>query len=119
MGLKDDILQADDLQREAVDVDAWGVTVYVQELPALDMQGWATRMDELQEEIISGEADVDWRAELLVETLVDEDGERIFEDSDVPELSRKANTVLDELADASMRVNGFDPDEMEEAVQGN
>lgn len=121
MGLRDDILDADDLRREPVEVPEWGLEdgLYVQELPALNMQEWATEMEEFQEKLQSGTADVDWRARLLVETLVDEDGERVFEDGDMADLSRKANSVIDRLADQAMRVNGFEPDEMIEAVEGN
>lgn len=121
MSLRDDILEADDLQRDEVSVPEWGLEegLFVQELPALNMQEWATEIDRLQEEIADGDAEIDWRAKLLVETLVGEDGERVFSEDDVGELSLKANTVIDRLADASMRVNGFDPAEMEAAVEGN
>jgi hypothetical protein len=57
-------------------------------------------------------------AKLLVKCLVDENGERLFQDSDAAELGAKAGVILDRLYDIAQELSGLSDEEKEE-MEGN
>jgi len=60
----------------------------------------------------------DKRARLLVMALVDEDGQRLFDDRDVKALGAKNGTVLDRLYAIASDLSGLNPQAVE-AAAGN
>jgi hypothetical protein len=104
------ILGSDDLPREPVDVpwDLGGTKLFVRGLTAAEKDRWVART--------MPDGDFHWTnnltAELVVATLVTEDGERVFEDSDAAELGRKGAATLSMLFGVAMRLSGLS----EEAV---
>lgn len=113
----DDILQTDDLEREAVEVERWGGTVYVRELTGRER-------DQFENEILTGDPndpDVNTenlRARLLVRTLCDEDGNRLFGDDQMDDLADKSGAVLSRLFEKAQELNGMTAEDME-AIAGN
>jgi hypothetical protein len=97
------ILSSDDLRREPVDVpwEMGGAKLYVRELQADE------RDEYLAKTMQSGE--FAWRsnltAELLVKCIVNEDGERLFADSDAKALGAKGTSVLAKLFKVAMRLS--------------
>lgn len=104
MSLRDQILAAEDLQREAVDVPEWGgLSVYVRTLTGAER-------DAYESDIIGTDGKVkrdNIRAKLLVRTVVDETGERVFTDADVDALSKKSGSALVRLFDKAQRLNAL------------
>jgi hypothetical protein len=108
------ILASDDLKKEPVDVP-WpmgGEKLYVRELQARE------RDDYLTATMKTGE--FAWRknltAELLVKVLVNEDGERLFSDSQAEALGAKGTSVMAKLFTVAMRLSGMEV-EAAEAIQ--
>lgn len=107
---REDILDADDLQRKEVDIPEWGGTAYIRQL----------RGDEFEEvvnDVLGGNPEIEdfseaehFQAELLVRCLCDEDGERILEPDDVEVLAQKSVAVLNRLSEVVNEVNGFEED---------
>lgn len=105
---KADILAASDLTTEDVNVPEWGGTVRVK-----GMSG--TGRDAFEESLFTGtgadrKQDLrNIRAKLVAATLIDENGERMFEDSEVSELGAKSAAALARCFEVAQRLNGMNP----------
>jgi hypothetical protein len=104
---RDAILGADDLPKEKVEVPEWGGDVYVRTLTG-------TERDSFEKQWAGGKVPEHVRAGLVVKTLVDESGKRIFEDGDVAKLGSKSAMVLDRLFAIAQRLNGLSQKDVEE-----
>lgn len=106
------ILASDDLPREPVDVpwETGGAKVYIRGMTSTEKDAWIART-------MPDGGTFRWTpnltAELVVKTLVDEDGERIFTDADAPALGGKGAPALGALFAVAMRLSGLQEDEVE------
>lgn len=99
---KEQILTAEDLPREKVEVPEWGGHVYVQTLTARAKEEWETSMlnsrDENKNSLIV-------RASLAVLTCCTEDGERLFTPDDIDDLNEKSGSALEKIFSAASGLN--------------
>ena len=112
MSLRDQILNADDIDSELVEIPAWGVTVEVR-----SMDGRArTRLLKMT---TSGDGEVDMEKvfpEMVILCSHDpETGERIFTEDDRDAILAKAAGPVELLALAAMRVSGMSGTAIDEA----
>lgn len=105
MGLRERILECDDLPRVAVEVPEWGVTLYVRALTA------AERVD--LGERVAGDGAL-FMAHVVCACTVDEDGEQVFNQDDAAILARKNGQALKRLFDAADHLNAFTERAVEE-----
>lgn len=124
MDFRKAILSAKDLDLEPVEIPEWP---YTREDGSEACTFWLRRMtgaerDAFEEEtyiIRDGKSQIvrqNLRARLLVRTLVDPEGNRIFQDGEAPLLGNKAAAVLVRLYDIAQQLNGLtkaDVDELE------
>ena len=99
MGLRERILAANDLRREAVDVPEWGAQIWISMLgltDRLEYERWSAKQSQDSDELI---------VRLLVLTATDEDGRRVFTEADAKELAAKNPDVLLRLGQIAARVN--------------
>ena len=110
MSLRDLILAASDLKREAVEVPEWGCTVYVGTMSGKQRVSWAeaTWNDDGAVKPLSN-------ATLLANTLFEEDGTRIFTDAEIPSLADKSGAVIFRLINIAKRLNGLGAEEVDKA----
>jgi hypothetical protein len=54
------------------------------------------------------------RAKLVALTVVDEEGNRIFSDSDASALGKKSAAALDRVFEVAQRLSGLRPEDVEE-----
>lgn len=114
MGLRDQIMQASDLKTEVVHVPEWGCDVTVSEMSGLDR-------DAFEQSLMgpAGERDVsNLRARLLVKTLRDENGARMFADDEAHFLGAKSASALDRCFAVAQRLNALGAP-LQEAVEKN
>lgn len=115
---KSDILGFNDVVTEEVVVPEWGGRkVRVMgltgrgrddyEAAILDQRGKKTRVNMRNA-----------RARLVALTVVDERGERIFSDDDIPMLGQKNAAALDRIFDVARRLSGLSDEDVEE-LEGN
>lgn len=105
------IFKAVDLDVKKVDVPEWGGEVCVRGLTARERDHF--------EASIGTSANLDnLRARLVVLSLCDEDGERIFKDSDAIELGKKNATVVNRLFDVARSMSGMTDADVQE-LEGN
>lgn len=102
---KADILDADDLELEDVPVPEWGGTVRVRGLTGAERDSYEMRMAIARQK---GETDIDIRASLVGRCMVDENGDRLFTNKELPQLARKSGAVLDRVFDVVGRLSGLD-----------
>ena len=111
------ILAADDIPQETVAVPEWGGDVLVRGLTARDR-------DAFEAETVrygkgkGSESEMDLRnvrARLLVRTLYDLDGNRLFADADVDALGAKSAAVLTRLFETARKLSGMGDDTIKEA----
>jgi hypothetical protein len=111
---REQILAAQDLRREKVAVPEWGGDVFVKALTGLERDGFDMSL-------IGADRKADLlgaRAKLAVRCIVDENGERLFSDDDVPHLAAKSATALERIGRVAQRLNGMGDAELED-IKGN
>jgi hypothetical protein len=112
--LREAILGADDLPTEIVDVPEWDTKVHVRGLTASERDAYIS-------EVVNPETgQMRWKnasALLVCRTLVDEDGARVFTDSDASDLGDKSSAALSRLFNTAMRLSGLTQADVEEATQ--
>jgi hypothetical protein len=98
-----------DIKTKQVNVPEWGGMLILKEMNGVDRESWEASL------FPAGKKDLrQIREKLLVRTIVDENGDRIFGDKDIEALSHKSGQVLDRLFDAAQRLNGLRTEDIEE-----
>lgn len=92
---KAQILAADDLAREEIEVPEWGGTVWVRMLTGAEMMT-----------VLNSQAD-SYQANMLAACLCDESGARLFSAEEAGEAMGKSYEVLSRLLEAARRLNNF------------
>lgn len=111
-----DILKANDLKRERVEVPEWGGFLYVSTLSG-------EARDAYESSVVSfsgGEAKQDLaniRAKFVAATVTDEDGNLLFTSEQVKELGKKSASVLDRLFDKAQKLNAISDADIEELAK--
>lgn len=115
---RDAILQAQDLPTEDVEVPEWGGTVRVRALTGaerdafeqsiVEQKGKSTKMN-LQ----------NLRAKLVALTVVDEEGNRIFNDADAKLLGQKSALALNRVFEVAQKLSGLTPADVEELTKNS
>lgn len=117
---RDDILKADDLTRESVEVPEWGGSVYVRTMNSEERDYWeACAMDKDGEQLCFRDRVSKIRARLAALTLCDENGEALFSIDEIDILAKKSGAALDRIFDVSIRLNRIGKAEMDELVKNS
>lgn len=115
--LRDQILAASDRPREKVDVPEWGASVFISTMSGAERDAFESEIVTLHGKKTRLNLQ-NIRAKLVVRTLVDETGQRIFSDADVAELGKKSSSVLSRLYEVAQRMNGLREEDVEELGKG-
>jgi ABC-type branched-subunit amino acid transport system ATPase component len=102
---KNDILSADDLKHEDVEVPEWGGTVTVRTFTGDERDKFEASLigpDGKAKATLAGV-----RAKLVSLTVIDEKGELLFSEADVGKLGRKSAKALDRVFSAAQKLNGL------------
>ena len=122
---KDAILNADDLTVDEVEVPGWGGTVRVKGLTGVERDDWEASRVDMKAKVKAGQARpqnlVNWRASLVVRTVVGEDGKLLFSDKDIVALGKKSALAITKVFDKAMQLSGLtdeDEKELQEDLDG-
>jgi hypothetical protein len=99
------ILAAKDVKVESHPVPEWGGEVYIKTLSGTERDAF--------EDAYSSDKMKNFRVRFLVLTLCDENGERLFSDSEVEELGKKSATVISKLFEKAWGINAFRAEDVE------
>ena len=106
----------DDLGLKAVEVPEWGGTIYLRGLRGIERDAFETSMwDGEGKDKKQNLANL--RARLLVRSISDENGVRVFGDDDAAELGLRSGKVLDRLYDIAAALSGIGPQAVEAATK--
>ncbi|MBT8046398.1 MAG: phage tail assembly chaperone [Pontiella sp.] len=111
-----EILEADDLKLELVQVPEWGGAVQIRQISAGERDTWEVYA---QGELEKPEgARINIRAALAAMTLCDDQGERLFSSAQAGDLAGKNSKALDRIYEASIKLNGLSKSEAD-AIEKN
>jgi hypothetical protein len=108
---RDAILKVDDLPFEDVEVKEWGGVVRIRTMTGSERDAWEQALFDEKGKIKKAK---DIRASFLVLCLIDENGQRIFKDTERDTLGAKSSLVLDRLFTVAQRLNGLGKKDVEE-----
>ena len=114
---RDDILKADDLPSEAIDIPQWGGSVTVRTMTGTDRDEFHRVIQKRR-----GSDDDDLmdmrglKAMLLQRTITNGNGELMFKVSDLAALGAKSPVAIDLVYDLAARLNGLSAEDVEELV---
>jgi hypothetical protein len=114
-----DILVADDLVRELVDVPEWGGELYIATLMGKDRDDYEASILQTS---ASGEVKQNFtnmRAKLVARCAVNEKGKRIFHDKDIVPLGFKSARALDRCFSVAARLNAVSDADLEELAKNS
>ena len=113
---RDAILSASDLVTERVEVPEWEGYVIVRSLTGAERDKF--EMSTLRQKKGNIETDlgkmVNFRSRLVSLTAVDEDGARLFSDSDIELLAAKNASAINRIFDVSRRLSGLSETDVED-----
>ena len=110
---RDEILGADDLKTESVEVPEWGGTVIVRELTGAERDSWEASVVKTNGKKVTVDSR-NMRAKLCSLCIVDENGKRVFSEKDAIKLGAKSASALDRVTDAAKRLSRIGEDELED-----
>jgi hypothetical protein len=111
------ILEANDMMTEIVAVPEWGGEVIVSGMTGAARDAWEQSLVVAD----GGKARTNMeniRARLVAATVVDESGNRLFDDKDVVMLGRKSSAALERVCKVAQRLNGLTNEDVEQ-LKGN
>lgn len=115
---KEAILQANDIQREEVNVPEWGGVVLVRGLTGKER-------DLLEASMIKGKGKntsvnlENLRAKVVARSIVDESNNRIFGDADIPALAQKSAAALNRVYAVAQRLSGITEEDVDELTKNS
>lgn len=112
---KDQILKAQDLTTEEVEIPEWGGTVLVRGLNGRQRDEFEGSMVERRgRRAVMNTANM--RAKLVAWSVVDENGERLFNNGDIPELGEHSAAAVNRIYNVAARLSGLSDEDVEEMV---
>jgi len=110
---REDILNANDIETREVYIPEWKGSVIVKALTGAER-------DAFEESLLVGKGPNkefnlnNVRAKLVALSVVDEEGNRIFKESDVEKLSKKSATALQKIFAVAQKLSGLTEADIEE-----
>ena len=115
---REQILNADDLPTEVVNVPQWGGSVLIRTLSGAERDAFEASILRSNKK---GKQDMNMenlRARLVALCIVDEQGNRLFNKDDIQALGKKSALALALVFTAAQELNGMGPKDVEE-LAGN
>lgn len=111
---REDILEADDINLEKVEVPEWGGMVYLKPLSGIKRDRLENAAHKRNKK---GVMDVqNLKVQFVIASTVDSDGNQIFTPSDAKELNLKNARPIDALFQIVQRLSGLSDEDVEELV---
>jgi hypothetical protein len=115
---RDQIYQAQDIERELVQVPEWSGPVYVQGMTGTERDAYE---ESLRRAATKGQTVNmnQFRAKLVILTARDENGKRLFTKADLEWVSKKSAAALSRVSDVAMRLSGMTKEDAEEMTKNS
>lgn len=110
---REGILGKTDIKYEDVEIPEWeNEVVRIKCMTGAERDEYESLLYDFSENGVKMKRD-NYRAKLLVFTIVDEDMQRIFSVKDIEDLSKKSAKAIDRLFMAAQKLNGLSKEEVE------
>lgn len=109
----DQILDADDLPAEDMDIPEWGGKIKVRGLTGTERD----RMEFVLAEARKNPETANIRAQLVGRCIVKSDGSRMFDDKKIAALGEKSGAVIDRIFDKVRELSGTKDGQVEDAAE--
>jgi len=113
---KDQILAADDIKTQRVQIPEWGGEVMVRGLTGSQRDQWEAGLTVRRGKTMVPDMR-DFRARLVVLCVVDETGQLVFGPGDTDALSGKSGAALDKLYDVAAKLSGISEQDVEDLTK--
>jgi len=113
---KEDILKAEDLDFEEIEIKEWGGSVRVRCMTGSERDAFEASVYEIK----GNKANIireNFRAKLIARTLVDENSERLFTDKEIELVGKKGSKPLDKIFKVAQKLNGLSQTDEDEFVK--
>ena len=114
---KQQILAANDLKHELVNVPEWGGEVWVRGMTGAERDKFEASVVQIRGKDQTMNMS-NFRAKLAGLTICDADGKRLFSDADIKELSDKSASALQRVFSVASRLSGIGVDDVKELTEG-
>ena len=112
---KEQILQKQDLLIESVDVPEWGGRIYVRSLSGTEREEYEKICSDRSR---SKNFDMrGLRVKLIVLSVCDKDGKRIFGESDEAKLNKKSAAVIEKVFNAAKKASGLSDQDVKDLTE--
>jgi hypothetical protein len=111
---KEQILAADDMGLLRVNVPEWGGDVFVRVMTVGERDAYENEWQRKRETGVD-----DFRTKFLMRCLVDEKGNRLFDNGDIARLSQKSARVMNRVWMAAMEHNSLSEESIEELAKNS
>ena len=112
---KAQILQADDLGCERVDIPEWKGHAYVRVLSGAERDAWEASLLDSDDKVSIKNI----RAKFAVAVLCDGKGAAMFADADVEQVGKKSAAALDRIFEAGRKLNRLRKEDVEELAKNS
>lgn len=118
---REEILNIPDIQIEDVFVPEWNTNVRVRGLTGTERDAFEeASLQRYGKKGQTREVNLkDFRARLSAWSMVDENGKRLFSDSDIPALGKKAAAALQRIFDVASRLSGLSESDVDELIKNS
>ncbi len=117
---REQILQAEDLPSEVVEIPEWNGSVIVRGLTGSGRGIFQNSIMSQNGNVNSKNVMVDMKEaemRLVAYCVVDENGKRLFSEKDIAELGKKSGSAINRISDVAMRLSGFTQEDLQELTE--
>lgn len=107
---REQILQAEDIEKVTVQVPEWGGSVIVSSMTG-------TQRDEFEAAIMASSGQKNYRALILSFSIIDDEGNLVFSKEDVQALGNKSVAALERCVRVAQRLNALTQEDLNQVKQ--
>ncbi len=115
---REQILEVKDLQFEDVEVPEWGGTLRVRGLTGIERDRFEDAILDQRGKNVKVKM-TNMRARLVALSVVDEQGQALFTQTDIGVLGRKSAAALQRVFNVAQRLSGFSDEDLEELAKNS
>ena len=115
----EDILLADDIPYETVEVKEWGGILRVRGMTGAERDSYESGTVSFDDRGRRRLNLVDARARVMARTVVDGEGHRLFTEAQVKTLSKKSAVALEKVSAVALRLSGMTAEDLDAAAKNS
>ncbi len=115
---KEQILSANDLDYEEVEVKEWGGSVRIRCMTGTERDAFESAIYKIKGDKVEANRE-NFRSELLSRVLCNKDNKLLFNPREVKALGGKSGRVIDRLFDIAQTINGIGKSDVEELTKNS